>query len=186
MAEFLRSVAPCLVLATFVACTGKDPYNPGSSLGTFHVAAKLGGASCGPAPDPWEFDVRLSQEGSTLYWIQGGAPVAGQVDAKNHVLLTSTSEHTVRAADVRTKSTGCVLLREDALDVVLTQTRETSDVDHGLAATTGFGGTLTYGFTPHASSDCAAEVSAFGGDFATLPCDVTYAVTGARAAATSR
>ena len=75
-----RSPAVLLALLALPACSGKDPYNPGTPLGTFHVTANLTQSSCGPVPDPWEFDVRLSHEGTTLFWVQGGAPISGIVD----------------------------------------------------------------------------------------------------------
>jgi hypothetical protein len=182
VAEFVRVfvdrvLALAALQAAVVGCTGKDPYNPGSPLGTFHVSAKLDRASCGPAPDPWQFDVRLSHDASTLYWIQGAAPIAGRVDSANRVVLTTRDQHLVRPADTRTKTAECVLVREDVLDVVL---RGATPPASDLAATAAFSGALTYRFAPQTASDCSDQVTPAGGDFAALPCEVVYSVEGAR------
>jgi hypothetical protein len=88
IAVALLSLGAAGVLA---ACFGTDPYNPGTALGTFHVVGKLTANTCGAsgtAPDPWEFDIKLSRDHGTLYWIQGDAPVQGTLDAHAHTTMT--------------------------------------------------------------------------------------------------
>src|SRR6185369_11566170 len=58
------AAATLVALPCLTSCTGKDITNPGESLGTFAVDAHRLTATCGEAqtpPDPWRFDVKLSQ-----------------------------------------------------------------------------------------------------------------------------
>lgn len=153
----------CLVL---LACAGKDPYNPGTALGTFHAKAALTDASCGGnPPNPWEFDLKLSQDKSNLYWVQGGLPVQGTLDAAGHFTLSQASTSQVSAAD---KTHGaCLITRTDTLAGDL--------ADGGVA--NGFSGTLTYGFAPTDGADCVAQI---GGTFNALPCAIRYDLTAVR------
>lgn len=167
----LLLVSLSLCLAT--ACSGKDPYAPGDAVGVFHVSGKLVAATCGETPNPWEFDVRLRHEHTTLYWVQGGAPIQGQIDTNAKAVLTSSSQHTVRDADPKTKTPACIVGRTDTLEVTLTTAGTKST---NVAATDGFTGTLVYRFAPD-SGDCAEEV---GKTFKALPCEVSYEVSGAK------
>ena len=176
---FCRGLALACALG---ACTGKDPYRPGTPLGTFHVDGALLATSCGAesAPDPWSFDVKLARAGSTLYWIQGGLPVAGALDANAHTVLASSDTQTVHAAQPRAGAAPavplCALTRADGLDATL-------DGDPTTAAgVVGFHGTLTYTISATANSDCSDQLASAGGPFTRLPCSVGYALTGVRAA----
>ena len=159
-----------VVLFASAACSGKDPFNPGKPLGTFHVTGKLSQTTCGPAPDPWEFDVRLSHEGGTLYWVQGGTPISGIVGNDRRVVLEAQEQRELRAADARARTPACSVVREDELDVALAGEGE-QRLDK-LEDTTRFVGKLVYRFTPTDGSDCADEPT-----FTALPCQVAYDVT---------
>ena len=164
---------------TLLACTGKDPYAPGTSLGTFHVDATLASSSCGTAPNPWAFDVRLAHDGATLFWIQGGAPIEGKLDGVTRkASLSAMTESTVRAADARAKVAACVLTREDALEVELVDASGATLAS--APGATSFRGTLTYRFAPAAGADCSDQIAAAGGGYDALPCAVTYGVTAVR------
>jgi hypothetical protein len=160
-----------------VSCGGKDPYNPGTPLGTFHVSGKLTRTSCGTVPDPWEFDVRLNHDGTTLYWIQGGAPVEGRVDSSARTDLRAETIHDVRPANVKAKLAACSLTRADVVTMTLSAADTKPTRDPSLA--TGFTGVLTYSFRPTEGSDCEDQLAASGGGFETLPCEVAYDVAGA-------
>ncbi len=162
----LRWLALPVVLA---ACSGKDPYNPGTPLGTYRVKAALTQQTCGgELPNPWEFDVKINRDGQTLYWIQGSLPVSGRLDAKALASFQSTSDVTVRAAD-RTRA-ACVVRRDDALNAQFP----------GAEDFTSFGGKLSYSYAPEDGSDCLDQL---GTTFAALPCVVAYSVTASRTAA---
>ena len=158
-------------------CSGKDPYRPGESIGAFHVTAKLTSTSCGKTPDPWSFDVRLRHDKTTLYWVQGDAPISGLVDPSAHAILKATATQTLRAADPRNQFAACGMARADVLDLVLAPLPKPA-VD--LQPVTSFTGTLTYRFTATDGSDCEDQLTASGGDFDVLPCDVQYELEGLR------
>ena len=163
--------AALLLLTLACACSGKDPYKPGEPIGTFRVTSKLTKSTCGSVPDPWEFDVRLRREGTTLYWVQGGAPIQGKVDTQSRAQLASELTQVLRPANERTKTPSCAVTRTDLLDVVLAPGGD-------IAKTDRFTGTLAYRFTPTSESDCSDQLLTTGGDFETLPCEVTYSVDG--------
>jgi hypothetical protein len=167
--------ASLLVIALLAACSGKDPYNPGQALGTFHVTGALTKTSCGPVPDPWEFDVKLAHDGSTFYWIQGAGPISGQVDANDNVALKASDSRQLRAADERNHVAACAVQRDDHLDVALAGDGEAPISD--LKDTTRLTGKLVYRFTPTEGSDCSDQTLDTGGDYAALPCEVSYDLT---------
>jgi hypothetical protein len=150
--------------ASVTACTGKDPYNPGTPIGTFHVTSTLSTSSCGAAPNPWEFDVKLASDHDTLYWIQGGVPVSGVMDPSSHVSMSASAEQTIYQADPKAMLGACTLTRQDAMALAVTGSPISS-----------FTGTLSYTFAPTSDSDCS---QAIGPDaYATLPCTVAYTLS---------
>ena len=159
------------------ACSGKDPYRPGESIGAFHVTAKLVSTTCGKTPDPWEFDVRLRHEKTTLYWVQGDAPISAVVDPSAAAVLKSSATQTVRAADAKSQTAACAMQRDDVVNLVLAPIAKPA-VD--LQPTTSFTGPLTYHFAPTEGSQCEDQLAESGGDYDVLPCDVHYELTGKR------
>lgn len=177
MRSIVVSGLALLALAPVPACSGKDPYSPGTKLGTFHVTAKLTQTSCGPTPDPWEFDIRLNSDGSTLYWIQTDAPpVQGRVDTTARTQLEAELVQEVRAADPKTKMVACSIARTDVLALTLADADAQPTSDPSLLQS--FAGSLVYTFAPTAGSDCSDQVTASGGDFDALPCEVHYDLSG--------
>src|SRR6185369_2842386 len=105
----MRALASFAIVVSILglACSGKDRYRPGDSLGTFRVDGKLTGNTCSKTgiPDPWSFQVDLGRDPGVLYWIQGGAPVSGRLDATGHATMSVAATTEVRAAT--TKFAGC-------------------------------------------------------------------------------
>lgn len=169
-------VALAAVVTASTSCIGKDPYAPGTGLGTFHVTGKLVAQTCGSAPDPWEFDVKLSTDPGTLYWIQGDVPVSGKLDATTHAAALTTSSSTPVVTDSRGNH-ACILERDDTMNAVLTP-------DATMAGEySSFTGSLSYGFKAgDGSTDCSSQLVASGGDYATLPCSVAYTLAATRTA----
>ena len=163
-----------------VGCSGKDPYRPGESIGAFHVTGKLIATSCGATPDPWEFDVRLRHDVTTLYWVQGDAPISALVDATAKADMTTTSTLTARAASAN--DPGCTMARTDAVELVLAPMTSPVTVDAAteLTSATSFTGSLKYHFAAADGSLCDDQLSDNGGQYAALPCDVQYELAGAR------
>lgn len=171
-------VSAALALGLVAACSGKDPYSPGTQLGTFHVTAKLTHTSCGETPNPWNFDIRLNHDGSTLYWVQTDAPpIEGRVDSTARTQLQAEVVEEVRAADPRMKREGCAIARTDVLALTLVGPDAQPTSDPSL--TTSFSGGLVYTFAPTTGSDCADQVTMSGGGFDALPCEIRYDLTGA-------
>lgn len=170
---FVLAGASALLLA---ACMGTDKTKPGESIGVFHVTAALKSSSCGATPNPWEFDVRLRHELSTLYWVQGDQPISAPVDAASHATLRATTTQTVREA---TKTTAaCAMQRDDVVDVILAGITTSPTVD--LAPASAFLGTMTYHFAAVSGSSCDDQLTAVGGDFDALPCDIAYELKATR------
>lgn len=172
----LRRVLSLLLFAgVAVACGGKDPTNPGVGVGTFKVTATLTSTTCGSTPNPWVFDVRLNSDGSTLYWIQNSLPVAGAVDGSARTKLeTSVTSELRHATDKVPES--CSVTRSDNVEMALSDADAKPAVDP--ADVRKFSGILKYTFAPTAGSQCDDQLLSTGGDFATLPCAITYMLDG--------
>ena len=81
----LATIATWLLVVAVAACgcvapgeqelDDQDPHQPGDELGSFAITGKLGADDCGAdalnAPQTWSFQVKLSREGTTLYWLNG-------------------------------------------------------------------------------------------------------------------
>lgn len=162
-----------VVTALALACSGKDRYRPGEALGTFRVDGTLTANTCSaPAnvPNPWSFNVDLGRDPGVLYWIQGGAPVSGRLDATGHATMNVVGTTEVRAAT--TKIAGCTIARTDTFDGTVAATGDVTD----------FTGKLSYSYAV-ADGDCQDQVAENGGGFAALPCTIAYDVKGTRTAA---
>jgi hypothetical protein len=164
----MRNATVLVVLA--VGCADMRDHDarvPGEALGTFHVTAALEASSCGPgalgSTDSWEFDVKLSRDGSRLFWLNGAAPVAGHVDPDGRSFGFETTV-TVEVQPARGKLPGCLVERVDRAAGTLEETE---------GEVTGFDGTLDYAYSTASESDCSSLVGVTGG-FAALPCSLGY------------
>lgn len=171
-----RAFALSLLLLACGLGKGKDPYNPGTPLGTFHVTGKLTQSQCGgDLPNPWEFDVKLGRDQSTLYWIQGSVPVQGTLDASGHLSMTDASSTMIHGAS---KNQGaCSITRTDTLNAALPGATADAGAVVDESDVTSFSGALSYAYTIDDGSDCADQI---GTTFAALPCIVAYDVTATR------
>jgi len=139
--------------------------------------ATLTSTTCGATPNPWVFDVRLNRDGSTLYWIQNSLPVAGSVDSSARTKLETSVTSELRHADDVKKIASCQVMRSDNVDMALSDADAKPAVDP--ADVRKFSGVLKYTFAPTDGSDCGDQLLSTGGDFAALPCVVTYLLDGA-------
>ena len=159
---FARSA---LLAACLSACAGnRDIREPGEKLGTFVVGGNLVGSSCGKADRAFRYEVRLSREGDRLYWIQGSLPISGTIDSASRVRMVTSTEARVAAPDEASGSPGCTMERTDTLAATLSG-----------QPVKAFAGAIVYRFDVK-SGDCAGQLAAAGGDYATLPCTMTYDV----------
>jgi hypothetical protein len=143
---------------------------PGSMLGTYKVTAQSETNTCDlSAPDPWAFDVQLSQDGTTLYWswMDGSALLSGTA-AASQASLTSELEANVDATDAGAGP--CTMIRSDTIQV---------DLASG-AQPASFTGSIAYAFSAVAGSNCSDQLANAGGQYGSLPCSITYSMTAAR------
>ncbi len=162
---------------TLVGCEfeeGVDAHIPGDDLGTFHVAATMDVTTCGPgalgSPDSWEFDIRLSQSGTELFWLNGDEAIPGRVDTDSFQFDSAVE---VPLAEPEPGAPGCVIVRGD-----LASGRFGFEEDE----VTSFDGSLVYSYAPTAESDCDVFVGVEGG-FGTLPCSIAYRIDATRTVA---
>lgn len=152
---------------------GKDPKIPGDELGTYAVVSTLQTSTCGPgalgSKDLWQFQVKLSQEGHDLYWLNGAEAIAGDL-AADGVSFGFDSHVVVNAIAAGKGQPGCAISRIDT---------GSGRLSSSAPPVESFEGTLRYGFQPLAGSDCTPLMAVEGG-FHTLPCEMTYAMTASR------
>jgi hypothetical protein len=157
-----------LIGACMAACnTGL----PGTSLGTFKVTAQEQANTCGlSAPNPWTFDVELSQDGTLLYWswLDGSALLSAPVTSGAATLTAAEEANVDGTADGGLGP--CTMDRNDTLQVTL---------GSGTTPTT-FTATIGYAITAAPGADCADQLAAAGGQYTTLPCTMTYTATASK------
>jgi hypothetical protein len=150
----------------------RDTALPGNLLGTYKVVAQSQSNSCGlAAPDPWTFDVQLSENGSTLYlsFMDGSPPLSSAISTLAQATMTAN-----QVANVDTEADGgagpCLMSRTDNVGVTLT----------GGSPPSSFTGTIQYAFSAANGTDCTDQLKSSGGQYGTLPCTVAYAMSASR------
>jgi hypothetical protein len=174
MRAFTRALFVLFVATLCAGCVApedqplddQDPHQPGEALGAFSVTGKLGDDTCGAdslaAPSKWVFDVKLSREGSTLYWLNGREAITGDIDSHGrfgfdtHIDLPMSAQHGAYK--------GCTVVRTDSAS--------------GTLASKSFTGALSYSYAQSPGSDCSALPLGSGGLPLALPCSLTYALSG--------
>jgi hypothetical protein len=152
--------------------TEKDAKVPGESLGFFAVDGKLTDDNCGAeslnAPNDWSFQVKLSRQGSALYWLNGREAIVGEIDKAGSFDFETHLDMPLSARHGAAK--GCTIVRRDAADGALTNSNAS------LSAKLSY----TYGAT--SDSDCAEFITGTNGAPEALPCRLTYSLSGDRIA----
>lgn len=148
----------------------QDPKAPGEALGFFAVDGKLADDSCGAeslsAPAEWSFEVKLSRDGSTLYWLNGREAIVGEIDASGSFAFeTHLDLPLVRR---RGAAKGCTIVRRDSAN--------------GALRDAAFSAQLSYAYQATADSDCTELTTGVDGMPEALPCKLTYSLSGARVA----
>jgi hypothetical protein len=163
--------------ATGAGCVGhaEDAHEPGERLGTFHAAGKLMGDTCQAAvlgvTNDWAFDVKLSRDGNTLYWLNGEEAIPGTISANGTTFgFQSGVEVTLQSA--RGAQPGCIILRSDVANGELSS--KSTDVK-------GFDVDMTFTYSVKNGTQCAGYVGVQDG-FAGLPCRVSYELKAQRTA----
>ncbi len=173
----MRLVASCAFSCLCFGCFGRgqDAHEPGDRLGTYHVTGALVADSC-KAPllgvtSDWQFDVKLSREGDTLYWLNGQEAIPGSIAADGRTFdFQSGVQVTLEAA--HGAALGCVIDRSDLANGRLSSSTE----DVGK-----FSVDMSFEYAEGSNAACAGFVGVEGG-FESLPCQVRYALTAKRTA----
>jgi hypothetical protein len=147
----------------------QDPRQPGDELGSFAMTGKLGADDCGAdalnAPQTWSFQVKLSRNGTTLYWLNGREAIVGDIDKSGRFAFETHLDVPLSAK--RGAAKGCTIVRRDSASGTL------------ASSSTSLSGKLTYAYEATSDSDCSAFITGTDGSPVALPCSMTYALTGA-------
>ena len=155
-----------------LSCSG-NPL-PGSMLGTYSVTGTMETNTCGNglgAPSPWDFSIQMSEDGTTLYWswMDGTPALYNVLNAQSRATLTA-----IETANVDGTADGglgpCTMIRDDTLQVAL---------GSGSPPAT-FTGSINYAFAVASGANCADQLGVAGGSYDTLPCALSYTITGTR------
>jgi hypothetical protein len=163
-----RRALLCLSVVVLVALSPAcgNPL-PGTMLGTYHVTADSQTNGCGlSAPDPWVFDVELSNDDGSLYWswMDGSSPIYAPLSSGT-ATLTDSVESNVDGTDAGAGP--CTMSRDDSVLVEL-----------GSGSPPGsFTGSITYNFAAAAGADCADQLTGAGGQYEALPCTIVYSMS---------
>ena len=172
--SFLATVLACGVAASTASCEAPSAL-PGTSLGTYNVVGTLGANTCGAglgAPNPWDFTVQMSEDGTTLYWeMSGGSELSSTMSSATQVNITSVQTANVDGTDGGVQGP-CDLTSTTALALTLSAGSPPSS----------FTGTITYTFAAatgvSSATNCTDQLSASGGSYDTLPCTASYSLAG--------
>lgn len=154
----------------------QDAHEPGDRLGTYHATGKLISDSCqasilGVSSD-WQFDVKLSRESHTLYWLNGEEAIPGTI-ANDGVSFGFQSGVEVLLQAPQGARPGCVIQRTDRASGALSSS-STTDVPR-------FAADMSFNYAVKSGSQCAGFVGVEGG-FTALPCQVSYKLNAKRTA----
>jgi hypothetical protein len=148
----------------------QDPHQPGDALGFYSVTGKLSDDSCGAdslsAPESWTFQVKLSRQGRTLYWLNGREAIVGDIDSSGRFGFETHID--VPLAEQRGAAPGCTMVRRDVAAGTLSDSSST------------LSGKLTYAYDAKADSDCSAFAIGTDGLPLALPCKLSYRLDGER------
>ena len=149
----MRTAGLCLLCSCLA-------HEPGTVLGTYAVTGTLATSTCtglGDPQNPWDFNVRLSKSGETLFWLQDSSPaLSGTLDPQGNATLHTTEDIALQDAD---GGVYCSVVRTDTFTAALGTAPVPSTFKGGL--------TYHYDVDPNAACPMLA-----------LPCDVSYALGG--------
>jgi len=173
----MRLFVVCALLFLFGGCIGhaQDAHEPGDRLGTYHASGKLVSDTCQAGVlqvmNDWQFEVKLSRQSDTLYWINGEEAIVGTI-AKNGTSFGFQSGVEVTVRPGQGTRPGCIMVRTDAVSGELSsKDTDVKSVDFDLS----------YGYSVKSGSECAGFVGVTDG-FAALPCQVSYSMSAKRTA----
>ena len=130
----------------FVGCSSNPM--PGTLLGTYTVVGQSQTNSCGlAAPNPWQFDVQLSEDGSTLYWsFMDGSPFLSGAVAESQATLSTSQTANVDGSEAGLGP--CDMQRNDTYQLSLSSG----------SPPPSFSGTITYAFSVPSGYSCGDQL----------------------------
>jgi hypothetical protein len=173
----MRLHVVCAFLLLSSSCVGhaQDAHEPGDRLGTFHASGKLVTDTCQATvlgvTSAWQFDVKLSRDANTLYWLNGQEAIPGTIASNGKSFGFQSGVEVLLQAPQGVRP-GCVIVRSDTASGKLSSSStdvKSFDVD------------MSFGYAVKSGSECAGFVGVEGG-FASLPCAVSYSLSAERTA----
>jgi hypothetical protein len=152
---------------------GCDNPTPGTPLGTFAVTTALTTNSCGGSvadTDPGNFSVTISNDNGVVFWFPdtGASSVSGALGANGAVSISEDLSGNVDGVDGGNGP--CTLDRTDTLKFVLAPG----------SAPASFTGSYSFTVSTASGSSCNDQLTQYGGGYGTLPCTITYSLSGTR------
>lgn len=152
----------------------EDPRAPGEVLGFYAVEGALSDDSCGAetlgAPSEWSFEVKLSRDGSTLYWLNGREGIVGDIDDTGDFSFETRVD--VPLSETRGSVIGCIIERRDVASGTLTKSEDELTLKLSYA----------YSAKPDANCEDFVGVTAPTPNPLPLPCAMAYSMRGKRVA----
>jgi hypothetical protein len=206
----MSSRAFLIVCALLCGCEGGPSVGLGRFRVVATRGANTCGPQSGEFSQAVEFDVELSAGNGTLRWTPSGASGStGSWSASLHAFRVLLEQDAVAwPADRRTETVGCTLRRTDVIEGTLTfDDRDAAASDASVDASAdaaqldasaqpdassaqpdggsapvarAFTATETVVFGAAPGSDCRALVGAGSHQYNTMPCSVTYTLSGTR------
>jgi hypothetical protein len=150
---------------------GHDSKTPGDLLGTYAISGSIKKDDCGAellgAPDPWQFEVKLSRLGHQLYWLNGREAIVGDI-ASDGVSFQFDTRVDVPIGGQAAKASRCVVSRRDRAQGALLQDDE---------QVLGLTGDLAFEYSSKSDLECL-EIIGIPGSVQALPCSLAYSITG--------
>lgn len=159
----MRNLAGLLaVLGSLAGCAEL----PGKEVGRWDITATLEETTCGPSigEQVRQFEVAIRRDGQRGWWIgPAQTPVEGTIDDEGNFAFRTNDQVLVRQGDTATGIAPCVM---DQVDIAEGRAEGSLDA------------TETMWIGSSSGADCSDQVGLMPGQFAVLPCQMTYALVG--------
>jgi hypothetical protein len=178
-----RAFLGALVMLSTAGCAellgdgSADAHQPGTEIGTFHVAATLTSNTCGEGAfgeaAAWAFDVKLARSEGALYWNNGQEVLAGTLGDDGVSFAFESGVIQDMRPEEQIGMPPCSIARRD---------RAAGALDAAGDDVASFEGTLSYDFSPTAGSQCDDLIGLNSNEpvALTLPCGFAYRAEGTR------
>ena len=157
----MRRVGAVFVcLGTLAGCADL----PGDEVGHWQITATMGETTCGPSVGQSErqFEVQIRRDGETGWWIgPAQVPIQGRIDDDGNFTFRTNEQVLVREGTAGIAP--CVM---DQVDIAEGRAEGSLDAMENMWVGASSG------------ADCSDQVGLMPGQFAVLPCQMTFALVG--------